>query len=401
VQTAEGTSGSPAIDPNRQFVYAYAMDGKVYKYNAGTGAQVTGGGWPEVSTVKPTVEKGAAALAFSTPPGGTNYLYHVTNGYDGDAGDYEGHITAINLSTGTQKVFNMMCSNLFTHFVNKGTPRVNDCNLDGTNAQFGDGQMAGIWGRPGTIYDAATNRIYVASGNGLFDANMNGDFEWGDSVLALNPDGSGSGNGFPVDSYTPSNYANLYGGDVDLGSTAPAILPSTSAQFPHLAIQSGKDSCVRLINLDDMSGAGGPGNPGGELNQATSCSTDAIGTHVVFPQPAVWVNPADNSTWVYVVNHSDRIQAYQLNVSGTPSLTKKWSGAAGRSPVIAGHTLYYVSGNAVVALDTLTGAQMWSGSIGSTHWQSPIIVNHHLYIADDNATLRSFAIDGIFKGKFD
>lgn len=406
--TNEGMSGSAAIDPNRQFVYAYALDGKVYKYPVAGTNPVSGNGWPEVSTVKPSAEKGAAALAFSTPPGGTNYLYHVTNGYDGDGGDYQGHITAINLSTGAQHVFNVMCSNLLDmHFVNNGTPKTNDCNLTHSSG-YGDGQMGGIWGRAGTTYDAATNRIYFASGNGLFDANMSGDFEWGDSVLSLNPDGTGSGGGFPVDSYTPSQYATLYGNDIDLGSTGPAILPSTSTSFPHLAIQSGKDSCVRLINLDNMSGMSGPGNTGGELNEATSCSTDALGTHVVFPQPAVWVNPADNSTWVYVVNHSDMLQAYQLNVTGTPSLTKKWSAAAGRSPVIANHTLYYVSGNAIVGLDTLTGTQTWSASLGGgIHWQSPIVVNHHLYIVDGAQTgsyvgkLWSFAIDGIFHGQFE
>lgn len=408
-KTAEGTSGSPAIDPNRQFVYAYSVDGFVHKYQVGDGTEITTtcsspsdhNCWPEMSTKKPTVEKGAAALAFSSPPGGTNYLYHVTNGYDGDANDYQGHLTTINLSSGTQYVFNVMCSNVLNvHFVNNGTAHVDDCDLAGKNQSRTDGQMSGIWGRPGTIYDTATNRIYVATGNGLFDANMTGDFEWGDSVLALNPDGTGSGNGFPVDSYTPSNYAGLYGGDTDLGSTAPAILPSTSATFPHLAIQSGKDSCVRLINLDDMSGMGGPGNAGGELNAATSCSTDKLGSSVVFPQPAVWVNPADNTTWVYVVNHSDKIQAYQLNVSGTPSLVKKWSGAAGRSPVIAGQTLYYVSGNAIVALDTVSGRQIWSGSIGATHWQSPIVVDQHVYVNDNTGTLTAFYIDGVFKNGF-
>src|SRR6185369_11532892 len=160
-----------------------------------------------------------------------------------------------------------------------------------------------IWGRPGVIYGAQTNRIYFATGNGLYDANTAGNYEWGDSVLSLNIDGTGSGMGMPVDAYTPSNYAGLYGGDTDLGSTAPAILPSTSATYPHLAVQSGKDSCMRLINLDNMSGAGGPGHSGGELN-AAACSTDAVGGGVVFPQPAVWVNPADGATWFFIANGS-------------------------------------------------------------------------------------------------
>jgi outer membrane protein assembly factor BamB len=400
-QTREGMSGSPAIDPNRQFVYAYALDGKVHKYKVGDGTEITGSGWPETSTVKPDVEKGASALAFSTPPGDTNYLYHVTNGYDGDGGDYQGHITTINLSTGAQSVFNVMCSTQTVpsdgHFMENGTSS-NDCVLNHGR----DGQMGGIWGRPGTIYDGQTNRIYVATANGLFDANSGtGNHNWGDSVLALNPNGTGSSFGIPLDSYTPANYTDLYNGDTDLGSTAPAILPSTSTTFPHLAVQSGKDSCVRLINLDRMGTAAGPAHPGGELNASTSCSTDALGTHVVFPQPAVWVNPADNTTWVYVVNHSDAIQAYQLNVSGTPSLTKKWSGAAGRSPVIGGHTLYYISGSAVVGLDTLTGKQSWSASISGVHWQSPIVVNHHLYVTDSSGTLKSFYLDGIFINNFE
>lgn len=260
--------------------------------------------------------------------------------------------------------------------------------------------MGGIWGRPGAIYDAQTNRIFVATGNGLFDANMSGDYEWGDSVLSLNPDGTGSGLGMPVDSYTPSDYANLYGGDTDLGSTAPAILPSTSATFPHLAIQSGKDSCVRLINLDDMSGQGGPAHSGGELNAATSCSTDGMGGDVVFPQPAVWVNPADNSTWVYVTN-GDKINAYTLDVSGTPSLSKMWTGPGGTSAAIANGTVYYVSSSTIFGLDALTGTQVWSAAIGGNKWQTPIVVNGHLYVADNGKKLWSFALDGIFKNGFE
>ncbi len=408
-QTNEGTTGAAAIDPNLQFVYAYGLDGNVHKYQVGDGTEVlTGGtttgktnGWPEISTVKPDVEKGAAGIAFSTPPGGVNYLYHVTNGYGGDGGDYQGHVTTIDLSTGSQHVFNAMCSNLLDmHFVESGTPKVDDCNILGGPSPGRAGQMGGIWGRPGAIYDAQTNRIFVATGNGLFDANMSGDYEWGDSVLSLNPDGTGSGLGMPVDSYTPSDYANLYGGDTDLGSTAPAILPSTSATFPHLAIQSGKDSCVRLINLDDMSGQGGPAHSGGELNAATSCSTDGMGGDVVFPQPAVWVNPADNSTWVYVTN-GDKINAYTLDVSGTPSLSKMWTGPGGTSAAIANGTVYYVSSSTIFGLDALTGTQVWSAAIGGNKWQTPIVVNGHLYVADNGKKLWSFALDGIFKNGFE
>ncbi len=61
---------------------------------------------------------------------------------------------------------------------------------------------------PDATYDAGTDRVYITTGNGLFNANTGGN-NWGDSVLALKPDGTGAGGGLPVDSYTPTNYAAL------------------------------------------------------------------------------------------------------------------------------------------------------------------------------------------------
>jgi outer membrane protein assembly factor BamB len=205
----------------------------------------------------------------------------------------------------------------------------------------------------------------------------------------------------PVDAYTPANFAGLYGSDTDLGSTAPAILPSTHATYPHLAIQSGKDGCVRLINLDDMSGAGGPGHAGGELNVGTACSTDAIG-NLVFPQPAVWVNPADGVTWAFVANNAAKINGYKLDVSGaTPVLSRQWTNnSGGTSPAIANGYVFTAATGIVRALNPLTGAQVWSASIGSINWQTPIVVNSHVYVTDSNAKLWSFPLDGIFKNGF-
>src|SRR5262249_1495735 len=162
---------------------------------------------------------------------------------------------------------------------------------------------------------------------------------WGDSLLALNPDGTGSGLGLPVDSYTPSNYTTLYNSDIDLGATSLAILPSTSAKYPHLAVQSGKDGCLRLINLDDMSGLAGPGHAGGEINAATSCTTSKL-AFPVFSQPAVWVDPGDQSTWFFIANGGGLFAIHvTFDGSGNPSLTQPLSAAfstlhAGTSPAI-------------------------------------------------------------------
>ncbi|MDR3387221.1 MAG: hypothetical protein P4L92_09230 [Rudaea sp.] len=417
------TTGAPAIDPGLQYVYAYGLDGNVHKYPVDGGTEITTGGWPELSTLKPDVEKGAAGLSIATS-GGVNYLYSVTNGYDGDGGDYQGHITTINLGTGAQYVFNTQCSNLLNiHFVENGTPQSNDCNL-GTSTNPGgpsgrDGQESGIWGRPGAIFDAVTNKIYIATGNGLFNANTSGGYEWGDSVLKLNVDGTGSGNGEPEDSYTPVTYVSLDRFDTDIGSTAPAILPSTSTTYPHLAVQSGKDSCVRLLNLDQMGNAPGPGHvgttTGSELNAATSCSTDAVSGQVR-TQPAVWVNPADGTTWFFIAADGG-LYGYQLSITGTsvPTLKQPLSSAlsslpGGTSPVLANGMLYYVANNCssctIYAVNVTTGnatsgAVVWSDSSPQNiHWQSPIVVNGRLYLVDGNSTLWVYALDGIFKGGF-
>src|SRR5487761_2745514 len=37
------TTSSPAIDPSRQYVYFYGLDGRVHRYAVGTGLETTGG----------------------------------------------------------------------------------------------------------------------------------------------------------------------------------------------------------------------------------------------------------------------------------------------------------------------------------------------------------------------
>ena len=183
----------------------------MHKVGLGTGTEVTAAPWPVVSTLKPWDEKGSSALSSATAANGHTYLYAVHSGYPGDGGDYQGHLTAIDLADGSNHVFNTLCSDQTVHFTST-TP---DC------AQ----RTSGVWARSGVTYSPATNRIYLVTGNAQFDATRS----WGDTVLALNPDGTGV-NGGPLDSYTPTNYQQLDSGDLDLGSTLPALvdLPTPS-----------------------------------------------------------------------------------------------------------------------------------------------------------------------------
>src|SRR5438876_10437937 len=156
------TTSSPAIDPNRQYVYSYGLDGNVHKYQVGDGAEIITGGWPQLTTLKGFDEKGSSALAIATS-NGTSYLYVVHGGYPGDNGDYQGHVTAINLGTGAQKVFNAACSDQAVHFKRFADQVPPTCSTP-RNA---------IWSRPGVIYDAGTNRIFMGTGNGVYDGSYN------------------------------------------------------------------------------------------------------------------------------------------------------------------------------------------------------------------------------------
>jgi outer membrane protein assembly factor BamB len=372
------TTSSPAIDPNRQFVYSYGLDGYVHKYQVGDGSEIKTGGWPELATLKPYNEKGSSSLSIATAQNGQSYLYVANGGYPGDRGDYQGHITAINLSTGTQNVFNAVCSDQTVHF--KETPGLPDC----------PSVQSAIWSRAPVVYDPALNKIFMATGNGDFNPSKH---YWGDTVFSLNPDGTGA-NGNPLDTFTPTNYQQLQSSDQDLGSTAPALLPVPSnSAVQHLGLQSGKDGKLRLLNLDNLSGQGGPGHTGGEVGAVI----DVPQTGGVLTAPAVWVNPADNSTWVFIAN-SRGISGLKLAIAndGTPSLNPEWQdGAGGTSPILANGLLFYAGSGRIRALDPLDGQVLWSGTqIGGIHWESPVVANGELFITDESGNLTVYAVNG-------
>ena len=379
------TTSSPAIDPNRRFVYTYGLDGYVRKLRVGDGVEVTTGGWPQLASLKVAVEKGSSALAFARAANGETYLYAAHGGYPGDAGDYQGHVTAIRLSDGTQKVFNAMCSDHAVHFA------LNDVNCPAS-------RQSAVWARPGVVYDAGTNRVFFASGNSSF-GGFNGDhggFNWSESLLAVTPDGAGA-LGAPIDSYTPANWLALDNGDTDVGSTTVAILPvPASSAVQHLGVISGKDAKLRLLDLADLNGHGGAGSVGGEVAFPTNLAQGGG----VLSQPAVWIDPADGSTWLFIANASG-ISAARIvyDASGHPSIAPQWmkgNAQAGTSPVIANNILYYSgksgAGGVVRALDPATGNTLWTSStFGAVHWQSAVVANGVVYAADGDAHLTAFA----------
>lgn len=381
--TASATMSSPAIDPSLLYVYSFGLDGKVHKYATADGTETIDASWPEVVTLKPEIEKGSSALTFATVASGKTYLYATTSNSNSDSGDYQGHITAIDLASGEQRVFNTLCSDKNVHFA--PAPAV-DC----------DKTQSGIWGRPSVVYDPWLDRIFTTTGNGPFSGDTGG-FDWGESVIALSPsllDDQGQPLRKPLDSFTPPEHAALDAIDYDLGQTIPAILPAPAgSKYPHLAVQLGKDGIIRLLNLENLSGKGAPGNTGGDLQQVTGLNF----TPFFSSQPAVWTDPDGGLTWLFAVNNG-AVYAFILTVdaSGNPGLVQMWSRTAygGSSAIVADGLLIYAEQSFnLVAVDAKTGDQLWSSPTSWAHWASPIAVDGKIFLPDGDATLRIYGTD--------
>lgn len=369
------TNSSPAIDPSDAFIYSYGLDGQVHKYMAGNGAEVTGNGWPLRITRMTDVEKESSALTI-----GNGRLYVTTSGYMGDQGHYEGHVVSLPLQGGTPSVWNSLCS----------TTRA----LLGPSADqppYCNDRQSGIWARAGAVVDPVSGAVYVTTGNGPYTANTGGD-DWGDSVIALSPD-----LGHVIDSYTPTNQAMLNDSDQDLGSDSPAMLPRLPhSATPLLAVQGGKDSLLRVLNRQNLSGKGGPGHIGGEIATADVPG----GQCAMLTQPAIWTDAA-GTIWVLATDYCGTA-GYQVQTdgAGTTTLHQAWSiSQSATSPVIAGGVLFIATTQQIVALNPQTGQTLWTsqgakagGTIGGVHWESPIVVNDHLYMTDEDGNLYAYSL---------
>jgi hypothetical protein len=325
--TAQITNSSPVADPDGRSVYAAAPDGKVRKLSLGTGKPL----WTTSVTRLPGREKLGTALNVSG-----RLVVATTGGYIGDAAPYQGHVATIDRATGRLvNVWNSLCGD------RRGPLEPSSCPQSGS----------AIWARSGAVVDPATHDLLVATGNGPWD----GKTAWGDSVLVLSPDA-----GKLLASYTPADQRQLEAGDVDLGSTAPAVLPG------RLALQGGKDGILRLLDLRRL----GLGRTGGEVQTIRSGSG-------LFSAPAVW------GSLVFLATGSST-DAYRLR---NRRLEHVWgNGTGGTSPVVAGGLLYvYDPGGGLNVYAPANGRRLATLPAGAGHWESPIVAGGRVILPEGNA----------------
>lgn len=367
------TTAGPVVDPSHAWVYAPGLDGKAHKYNAATGREAGGGGWPVVITLMPGVEKVSA-----TPTIGNGRLYVTTSGFIGDQGHYQGHLVSIDLKTGHATVFNSLCSSVHRLLgPRRGT--ANYCSYE----------RSGLFGRGQGVVDPVSHAVFVVTGNGVWNGRTN----WGDSVMKLAPSGSRL-----LDAYTPTNQADLDAGDLDLGSTGPALLPTVrqSGHAYHFLVQGGKgpacSSCggvaLRLLNRDNLSGRGGPGHLGGDLQDI-----QAPGGGEVLTAPAVWY--WHGQIWVFYASGSGTA-GYRLFATGKGKfrLRRMWSnGNGGSTPIVGGSVLYVASGGTIRAYNPGTGQLLARvGGIGGIHWEYPRVAGGRLFVPDESGHVTAFSI---------
>ncbi len=222
--------GSPAAVADTSF------NNGVFTYNSGPTVRGTGDGSIQGRiTYNALRQLQRAALTLA---GGSVYL--ATAGQDGDIPPYHGWVVGFDAATLKLKAaFNT-------------TP---------------NGSDGGIWEAGGGLAVDSQGFLYASTGNGTFDATLNSQGmpnrgDYGDTVLKLAVDPSSSpthqnANGWGlkvVDYFTPHNEATLDAQDLDLGSTAPVVLPDAlgSARHPHLLIASSKTGTIYLIDRDHM-----------------------------------------------------------------------------------------------------------------------------------------------------
>ncbi len=136
-----------------------------------------------------------------------------------------------------------------------------DPNGTPPSSDLPDGSGSGIWqaGSPPAV-DAAGN-LYVATGNGPFDTNLNSSGfpvsgDYGDTFLKLTP------SLHITDYFTPFDQFTAAVNDGDLGSGGPLVLDiaDSNNQTHHLAITAGKDTNIYVLDRDNLGGFNSQGN---------------------------------------------------------------------------------------------------------------------------------------------
>lgn len=212
-----------------------------------------------------------------------------------------------------------------------------------------NGSDGGVW--LGGIMADSTGNIYTVSGNGTFDANVDGE-DYGEAVVKMSET-----NLAITDYFAPYNQAALSGEDWDLGAGGTLLLPDQAGTYPHVMFAGGKGGTVYELNRDALGGFS-PTQDQNLLTVPFIIGTDAQGSGNRAGGPAYWQNQI-----YYAGSNLDpmqfSIQGSLMSTIAIATATKKF-GYPGGSPTISANGNangivwilqtdgYATSGNAIV-----------------------------------------------------
>jgi outer membrane protein assembly factor BamB len=225
-------------------------------------------------------------------------------------------------------------------------------NLSSAICLTPNGDLGDIWQDGDSIGVDSNGDLIVTTGNGTFDTTLNAagfptNGDYGDSIVKLAVDPSSTPanpniNGWGlkvVDYFTPSNQQVLDDNDLDLGSGAALLLPTSagSAADPNLMIQGGKQGTLYLLNDDGM----GEFNPNTDqvVQEASGLFTNNETPPNNDPLTYIYSTPAYFNGTLYYATVGDHAKAFSLTnatLSTTPSSESPDTfGYPGATPVIS------------------------------------------------------------------
>jgi outer membrane protein assembly factor BamB len=333
--TRQITNSTPVADPDRKHLYAAAPDGTIQKLAISDGQVL----WTTPITLLPLREKIASPLREFR-----GHIVAVTGGYIGDRPPYQGHVAILDAQTGkVLHVWNSLCSDRSELLV------PSSCSST----------QSAIWGRAGAVIDAATGDIFLATGNGPYNAKT----DWGDATIELDADATRM-----LGNFTPTDNAELNDKDLDIGSASPVLLSGG------LLAQGGKDRLIRLVSIGAI--AGTTPHQGHEIQTVSTPSGAAL-----FTAPAIWHH--NGETWMFAADAGGSA-AWTLKSGRLVEVWKNRNG--GTSPVIAGGLLYIYDPKGGLRLyEPTKGNLVTTLESGGGHWNSPIVVNGKIALPEGNA----------------
>lgn len=113
-----------------------------------------------------------------------------------------------------------------------------------------NGINAGIWMSGSAPAADSSGNIYLATGNGTFNANTSGGKDYGDAVMKLSPPSGGT---FAVASYfRPFTIVSPDDADTDQGSGGVMVLPAVGSK--NYLVQGGKDGNAYVMDSASLGG---------------------------------------------------------------------------------------------------------------------------------------------------